>query len=260
MDWFDSWALTLAVFIPIVGMAIVLLIPKAEEALIKMVALDHDPRDRRRGRRHPGPIQLRRPAAAVQRQQGVDPRDPLPLPRRDRRHLAAPRAAHRAHRRVLRHLLVEPLPRTAQPEGVPRADPAARDGHDRHVRRPGPHPLLHLLRGRPAPDVLHDRRLGRAQPRIRVDQVLPVHAVRLGPDAAELPGPLLPVEGAHLRHGHPLAAPRRGHRPGHAGAGVRRACSSASRSRCRCSRSTPGCPMPTPRHRRSARCCSPRSC
>ncbi len=39
MDWFDSWALTLAVFIPIVGMAIVLLIPKAEEALIKTVAL-----------------------------------------------------------------------------------------------------------------------------------------------------------------------------------------------------------------------------
>jgi NADH-quinone oxidoreductase subunit M len=39
MDWFDSWALTLVVFTPIVGMAIVLLIPKAEEALIKIVAL-----------------------------------------------------------------------------------------------------------------------------------------------------------------------------------------------------------------------------
>ena len=33
MDWFDDWALTLAVFIPLVGMAIVLLIPKAEESL-----------------------------------------------------------------------------------------------------------------------------------------------------------------------------------------------------------------------------------
>ena len=32
MDWFDDWALTLAVFIPLVGMAIVLLIPKAEES------------------------------------------------------------------------------------------------------------------------------------------------------------------------------------------------------------------------------------
>jgi len=39
MDWFDNWALTLAVFIPIVGMVIVLIIPKAEENLIKGAAL-----------------------------------------------------------------------------------------------------------------------------------------------------------------------------------------------------------------------------
>src|SRR5215212_7884870 len=39
MDWFDNWALTLAVFIPVIGMVIVLLIPKAEENLIKVVAL-----------------------------------------------------------------------------------------------------------------------------------------------------------------------------------------------------------------------------
>jgi NADH-quinone oxidoreductase subunit M len=39
MDWFDSWALTLAVFIPLVGMAIVLLIPRAEEGLIKLITL-----------------------------------------------------------------------------------------------------------------------------------------------------------------------------------------------------------------------------
>jgi NADH-quinone oxidoreductase subunit M len=39
MDWFDDWALTLAVFIPAVGMAIVLLIPRAEEQLIKIVTL-----------------------------------------------------------------------------------------------------------------------------------------------------------------------------------------------------------------------------
>ena len=39
MDWFDNWALTLAVFIPIVGMVILLVIPKAEENLIKVVAL-----------------------------------------------------------------------------------------------------------------------------------------------------------------------------------------------------------------------------
>jgi NADH-quinone oxidoreductase subunit M len=39
MDWFDSWALSLAAFIPIVGMAVVLAIPKAKEELIKQVAL-----------------------------------------------------------------------------------------------------------------------------------------------------------------------------------------------------------------------------
>jgi NADH-quinone oxidoreductase subunit M len=39
MNWFDDWALTLAVFIPLVGMAIVLLIPRAEEQLIKWVTL-----------------------------------------------------------------------------------------------------------------------------------------------------------------------------------------------------------------------------
>ena len=39
MDWFDDWALTLAVFIPAVGMAVVLLIPRAEEQLVKIVAL-----------------------------------------------------------------------------------------------------------------------------------------------------------------------------------------------------------------------------
>src|SRR5215510_12823937 len=39
MDWFDDWALTLAVFIPLLGMAIVLLIPRTEERLIKVVAL-----------------------------------------------------------------------------------------------------------------------------------------------------------------------------------------------------------------------------
>ena len=39
MDWFDSWALSLAVFIPLVGTAVVLAIPKAKEQLIKLAAL-----------------------------------------------------------------------------------------------------------------------------------------------------------------------------------------------------------------------------
>ena len=39
MDWFDDWALTLAVFVPLVGMALVLTIPKAQETAIKATAL-----------------------------------------------------------------------------------------------------------------------------------------------------------------------------------------------------------------------------
>ena len=54
--------------------------------------------------------------------------------------------------------------------------------------------------------------------RYRVDQVLPVHAVRLGADAAVVPGPVLPVDrpghrrvAAHLRHAGPDRLGRRWH-------------------------------------------------
>jgi NADH-quinone oxidoreductase subunit M len=39
MNWFQEWALTLAIFVPAVGLAVILLLPKAEEAAIKTVAL-----------------------------------------------------------------------------------------------------------------------------------------------------------------------------------------------------------------------------
>jgi NADH-quinone oxidoreductase subunit M len=39
MDWFDDWALTLAVFIPLIGMVLVLLIPRVHETAIKVTAL-----------------------------------------------------------------------------------------------------------------------------------------------------------------------------------------------------------------------------
>jgi hypothetical protein len=38
MDWFDDWALTLAVFIPLVGMALVMVVPRAQETAVKAVA------------------------------------------------------------------------------------------------------------------------------------------------------------------------------------------------------------------------------
>src|SRR5438132_1223018 len=39
MNWFDSWALTLTVLIPAVGAVVLLLLPRAEEDAIKLVAL-----------------------------------------------------------------------------------------------------------------------------------------------------------------------------------------------------------------------------
>src|ERR1700729_771560 len=39
MNWFDSLALTLVVFVPVVGMAIVLLLPRQEEQAIKVTTL-----------------------------------------------------------------------------------------------------------------------------------------------------------------------------------------------------------------------------
>jgi NADH-quinone oxidoreductase subunit M len=39
MDWFDSWALSLVTFVPVVGAAILLLIPRSDEVMIKLVAL-----------------------------------------------------------------------------------------------------------------------------------------------------------------------------------------------------------------------------
>jgi len=39
VDWFDSWALTLAVFLPVVGMVILAAVPRSQETAMKVVAL-----------------------------------------------------------------------------------------------------------------------------------------------------------------------------------------------------------------------------
>ncbi len=39
MNWFHEWGLTLAVFVPAVGLALVMLVPRAEENAAKVIAL-----------------------------------------------------------------------------------------------------------------------------------------------------------------------------------------------------------------------------
>jgi NADH-quinone oxidoreductase subunit M len=39
MNWFDSWALSIVVFAPVVGMAIIMMVPRSEEQSVKIVAL-----------------------------------------------------------------------------------------------------------------------------------------------------------------------------------------------------------------------------
>ena len=61
--------------------------------------------------------------------------------------------------------------------------PAHGDADARRVHGAGPVPLLHLLRGRPDPDVPDHRHLGRRRPHLRGLQILPLHPARLGADA-----------------------------------------------------------------------------
>ncbi len=119
-------------------------------------------------------------------------------------------------------------------------------------------PVLRVLGGDAGPDVLPDRDLGRRAPAVRGDQVLPVHAGRLGGDAARASWrststrarcPSSRQTGTLRRH---AAGTRWASRPT-CSSGCSWPSSWASRSRCRCSRSTPGCPTRTSRRRPPAR-------
>jgi NADH-quinone oxidoreductase subunit M len=39
MNWFHEWGLTLAIFVPAIGLALVMLVPRAEETTAKVIAL-----------------------------------------------------------------------------------------------------------------------------------------------------------------------------------------------------------------------------
>ena len=197
-DLLDGWGLTAVIFLPLVGAVVMMADPQGRGDAAQGRRAGHQPRgvrDRHRAGRRTSTT-TRHHDAAVRRQDKawidvINSRyivglDGISLP------LLALTAVHRP---AGDHLLVGPLPRAAQPQGLPDPDPHPRDRDGRHVRRPGPHPLLRLLRGRAAPDVLHDRRLGRRAAPVRLDQVLPLHAVRLGPDDRVVPVALLPGRG-----------------------------------------------------------------
>ena len=123
------------------------------------------------------------------------------------------------------------------------------------VRRARLLPLLRLLGGHAAADVLPDRHLGRPAARVRGDQVLPLHAARLACCCWSRCSYLyFTPRPAHLRHDRSSAALVAGKIPlAVAGRSCGWRSSSASPSRSRPSRSTPGCPTRTSRRRRRSR-------
>ena len=168
------------------------------------------------------------------------------LPHGRRRHLDAVRAAVDPADPDLhpRQLGQHHQPR----QGVHDRLPGDGDDAGRHLLRPRPHPLLHVLRGRADPDVPDHRRLGRPAARLFGLQVLPLHAGRLGADAA---GAAHHVS-RRRHHRHPDAAAARRSRPA-CSSGCGWPASPPSPSSCRCGRCTPGCRTPTSRRRRRAR-------
>ena len=98
-------------------------------------------------------------------------------------------------------------------EGIFRRFPGPRNHDDRRVLRARPRAVLPVLRGRPHPDVPHHRHLGRQAAHLRELQVLPLHAARLGADAAR-------------HHGHVLARRHDRHPDAAAATSSRRTCRS----------------------------------
>ena len=218
----QNWLLSVGVFLPMLGVLVMLFIPRGEEALVKARRHRHRRRHAGHRHRHARQLQLRRVAeAAVLRRRRVDPGHPRQLHGRSRRHQPAALLPVDGRHVPRDDLLVGQHARRRQPEGVLHPDARAADGHGRHVRRPGPDPVLRVLRTRAAADVLHDRRVGRRAAAVRLAQVLPLHDVRLGVHARRLPRSVLPDGCGELR----LPAPDRGrrrHRQGRAGLDLRR--------------------------------------
>ena len=86
-------------------------------------------------------------------------------------------------------------------QGIHDRLPRAGNADDRRLLRARHGAVLSVLRGGPDPDVPDHRHLGRQAPRLRQFQVLPLHAARLGADAAGHDVHVL--AGRHDRHPDP---------------------------------------------------------
>ena len=159
MEWFDNSALTLAVFLPLLGAVAVAVLPREREGLVRWAARLRRARPAGRGG-HAGPFRLQAgaamqfevarswiPAIGAGYHVGVDG-IALPL--------------------LVLSLLLSALCvvysfrscRAPQPQGLPGPAAPAGDGHERHLRGPRPGAVLRLLGDGAHPHVLHDRRLG----------------------------------------------------------------------------------------------------
>ncbi len=186
-----SWPiLSVVTFLPLVG-ALFIATLNEDEAGAAQYALGGDVDDAHHFR------DLADPDLAVRSVDGRFPvrRETAVARRRDqlfdgrRRHFAAVRDPdHRAHADLHPgELDCDPEPRARIHDRVPR--PRNADG--RHVLRARPRLVLSVLRRHPHSDVPDHRRLGRPAPRLCELQVLPLHAARLGADAARHHGDVL---------------------------------------------------------------------
>ena len=146
-------------------------------------------------------------------------------------------------------------------EGVHRVVPAARGRDHGDLPLPRPHRVLRVLGAAARPDVLPHPGMGERAARVRGDEVLHLHRGRLGVPARVHAGARVPPPGGHRRAHLRLPGARASGTASRAPPSC--CCSSGSwprsRSRRRCSRSTPGCRSCTPRRRPRARWCWPAS-
>ena len=229
-DFLNDWGLTLVTFIPMAGAVLMMTIPQADEAAHKQVALVASVATAVMGALlmidfdygNAGSLQYQADESWIDviNSRYIMGLDGISLPLMALTLVVVPLCIIYSWDHI-------PPPGNAKAFLILILIPG--DGNGRHVRRPGSHSLLRVLRDRVVADVLHNRRVGRAQSPLCVAQVLPLHFVRLGPDVVVVPGPVLLVEGPvhrrgaeHVRHARAQRCSRRRHRALHSAMDLRR--------------------------------------